>query len=91
MESRCRQGITHYMDVAFVSDADCIRFFGVGIKALGLLEKAVDRSNEDGQGTTQGLYMRIKDLDELSDREIMALPKTRIWSEAHALDGWRVM
>ena len=83
VDSQKRQGVMNFMDVAFMSDADLIRYTGLGWKALGLTP--VSRENEDGCGTTQGIYISLKDLD-LDLPEVMSLRKTRFWSEAHVCD-----
>lgn len=79
VDSQKRQGTMNFVDVAFLSDADLIRFTGLGLKALGL--SAITRENEDGVGFTNGVYVSFKDL-ELDYPEMMALRRTRFWSEA---------
>lgn len=80
--TRCiHSGMTHYLDLAFLTDQDLIMFFKLSAKELGLKDKVVSRPNEDGSGLSEGLYVRLSDLPELTDRQVMGLRKTRIWCE----------
>ena len=80
--TRTRQGMTHFLDVGFFAEQDLVKHFKLGSKELGLKDKLVNRMNEDGSGVTPGIFIRLSDLDELSDRDVMCLRKTRIWLEA---------
>lgn len=78
VDSQKKQGIMNYVEVAFLSEADLVRFTSLGIKALGLTP--VTRENEDGSGTTQGVYCSFKDMD-IEIPEMLSLRRSRFWSE----------
>lgn len=80
VESNRNHGVTNYMDVVFLSDSEVIKYSGLGLKALGLTP--VSRQNEDGVGSSPGVYISFRGLDALPYAELMSLRKTRIWSEA---------
>ena len=79
VDSQRKQGIMNFVDVAFLSDGDLVKYTGLGFKSLGLTP--ITRENEDGCGTTQGVYVSMKDLG-LDYADLMGLRKTRFWSEA---------
>ena len=77
-----KTGLTHFSDLAFLSEDWILKHFKLTPKAIGIGQRLVGRPNEDGSGVQQGIYVRLSDLDDLTEREIMALPKSRMWYEA---------
>lgn len=70
-------GRTHYYECAFIGEAELVKFTGLGHKALKL--EMVRRQNEDGSGTSEGIYISFADLGPLPLNEVLALRRTRVW------------
>lgn len=70
-------GRTHYYECAFIGEAELVKFTGLGHKALKL--EMVTRQNEDGSGTSEGIYISFADLGDLPLNEVLALRRTRVW------------
>ena len=75
-------GMTHYVDLAFLTEQDMLNIFKLGAKDLGIRDKLVTRVTEDGNGACEGVYMRMSDLEGLSFLQVMGLRKTRVWYQA---------